>query len=168
MYKESCYLDSNFLAKNVTCKAIYDYKARKDDELSFCKNAIITNVNKDCKSCWWKGDYNGKKQGLFPQSYVVEVEDYVPQDNGQEEMPLGHLEKGSINVAGCGIKLPTNTSTPNRKYTFRICSQQKSFELTVSTEDEFHDWLFKIKEAAEAVDNKVGNNYHLLIYVCLF
>ena len=46
---------------------------------------------------------------------------------------------------------------PNRigKYTFRICSQQKSLELTVANEDEFHDWLFKIKEAAEAVDNKV-------------
>lgn len=102
---------------------------------------------------WWRGDCNGKKQGLFPQSHVIEIED-DEQDNGQEEKPLGELEKGFINVAGCGITLPTNQNA-NRKYTFRICSEQKSLELTVSTEEEYHDWLFKIKEAAEAVDNKV-------------
>lgn len=154
-------IPQNCTNKSVTCRAIFDYKGQKDDELSFAKNAIITNVNQDCKSIWWRGDCNGKKQGLFPKSYV-EIED-ERQDDGQEEKPLGNLEKGYIDVAGCGITLPTQTNQ-NRKYTFRISSQQKSLELTVATEEEFHDWLFKIKEAAEAVDNKVCkfiamNNY---------
>lgn len=145
-------IPQNCSNKNVTCRAIFDYKGQKDDELSFAKNAIITNINPDPKSIWWRGDCNGKKQGLFPKSYV-EIEDEHPGD-GQEEKPLGNLEKGFIDVAGCGITLPTQTNQ-NRKYTFRISSQQKSLELTVATEEEFHDWLFKIKEAAEAVDNKV-------------
>lgn len=145
-------MDSNSLNKSVTCKAIYDYKSKKDDELSFCKNAIITNVTKDPKSVWWKGDYNGKK-GVFPCNHVTELDDEQPQmTNGQEEMPLNNLEKGFINVAGCGITLPQNS---NKKFTFRITSNQQSLELTVNTEEEFHEWLFKIKEAAEAVDNKV-------------
>lgn len=154
------YLDTNCIPQNCTnkvstCRAIFDYKGQKDDELSFSKNQIITNVNKDSKSIWWRGDCNGKKQGLFPKSYVhVQVED-ERQADGQEEVPLNNLEKGFMDVAGCGITLPTQTNL-NRKHTFRISSQQKSLELTVATEDEFHDWLFKIKEAAEAVDNKVA------------
>ncbi len=27
-------------------KALYDYRAQREDELSFCKHATITNVNK--------------------------------------------------------------------------------------------------------------------------
>ena len=86
---------------------------------------------------------------------MIEIEEDRLSNNGQEEMPLGNLEKGFIDIANCGITLPTNQQ--NRKFTFRICSQQKSLELTVSTEDEssFHDWLYKIKEVQEAVDNKV-------------
>lgn len=29
-----------------TVKALYDYKAQREDELSFCKQAIIHNVDK--------------------------------------------------------------------------------------------------------------------------
>lgn len=97
-------MDSNCINKNVACKAIYDYKAKKDDELSFCRNAIIANVNKDPKSYWWKGDYNGKQQALFPQSYVIEIDDDQNEEEDADEMPLGNLERGFINVAGCGIK----------------------------------------------------------------
>lgn len=35
-----------FQSKVVTVKAMYDYQAQRDDELSFCKHAIITNVEK--------------------------------------------------------------------------------------------------------------------------
>ena len=30
----------------VRVKALHDYQANRDDELSFCKGSIITNVNK--------------------------------------------------------------------------------------------------------------------------
>lgn len=55
-------------------KALYDYKAQNDDELSFCKHAIITNVRKKENDLWWTGDYGGKKQHYFPANYVQEIE----------------------------------------------------------------------------------------------
>lgn len=54
-------------------KTLYDYKSRSDSELSFGKNAIITNVNRQSGG-WWRGDYGGKKQHWFPASYVQELD----------------------------------------------------------------------------------------------
>lgn len=63
-------------------KALYDYTAREDDELTFSKHAVITNVNHgDGDKGWWRGDYGGKRQHLFPSSFVEEIE---PQDQSQE------------------------------------------------------------------------------------
>ncbi|GBM66374.1 hypothetical protein AVEN_85780-1, partial [Araneus ventricosus] len=66
----------------VTVKALYDYHAQRPEELSFCKHAIITNVVKETEG-WWKGDYGGKKQRLFPVCYVEEIE---PQKKSDESV----------------------------------------------------------------------------------
>ncbi len=59
---------------NVTCKAIHSYTAKSGDELSFPKDAIITNVIKtDDEAGWWRGDYGGMLKGLLPSNYVEEV-----------------------------------------------------------------------------------------------
>jgi hypothetical protein len=66
----------------VTVKAVYDYQACRDDELSFCKHAIITNVNRQDDG-WWRGDYGGKKQHWFPSNYVEVIE---PQENRDDNV----------------------------------------------------------------------------------
>lgn len=70
---EENYLDPIHIDKKLTVRALYDYKANKEDELSFCKNAVITNVVKEDVG-WWKGDYGGKKQHWFPMNYVVPID----------------------------------------------------------------------------------------------
>ncbi|KFQ10087.1 1-phosphatidylinositol 4,5-bisphosphate phosphodiesterase gamma-1, partial [Haliaeetus albicilla] len=60
------------LTAGCTVKALYDYKAQREDELSFCKQAIIHNVDKQ-DGGWWRGDYGGKKQLWFPANYVEEI-----------------------------------------------------------------------------------------------
>lgn len=79
----------------VTVKALYDYKAQRDDELSFCKHAIITNVKKS-NELWWTGDYGGKKQFYFPANYVQEIgtSDGNSDDSGSDSLMLGSLQKG--------------------------------------------------------------------------
>lgn len=57
----------------ITVKALYDYRAQRVDELSFCKHAIILNVVKQ-HGGWWRGDYGGKRQHYFPANYVEEIE----------------------------------------------------------------------------------------------
>lgn len=69
----SSYMDPSVAAavveQRITVKALYDYVANREDELSFCKHAIIMNVKK-VQQMWWVGDYGGKKQLYFPANYV--------------------------------------------------------------------------------------------------
>lgn len=64
---------NNIFHKQVTVKALYDYKARREDELTLVKHAIITNVTRQSGG-WWRGDYGGKKQHWFPANYVEEID----------------------------------------------------------------------------------------------
>lgn len=66
-------MDPTCFVSKLTVKALYDYKARRDDELTLVKHAIITNVNKESGG-WWRGDYGGKKQHWFPANYVEEID----------------------------------------------------------------------------------------------
>lgn len=85
-----------------TVKALYDYRAQREDELCFPKQALIVSVEKQDGGWWvhlsvpcdllfvcyfhllqllmnlcavfrWRGDYGGKKQLWFPANYVEEV-----------------------------------------------------------------------------------------------
>lgn len=49
-------------------KALFDYEAHEDDELSFNENDIIRLVQ-ETDDGWWTGERNGQK-GLFPANYV--------------------------------------------------------------------------------------------------
>ncbi|KAL4961915.1 putative actin binding protein [Aspergillus stella-maris] len=51
-----------------TAKALYDYEAAEDNELTFPEGAEITNIEFPDDD-WWLGDYHGKT-GLFPANYV--------------------------------------------------------------------------------------------------
>ena len=75
-------VSQKFLLVQVTVKALFDYKACREDELSFCKHAIITNVNK-IEDGWWRGDYGGKKQHWFPSNYVEVIE---PEENHDDNV----------------------------------------------------------------------------------
>ncbi|KAL4983621.1 hypothetical protein BDW68DRAFT_181440 [Aspergillus falconensis] len=53
---------------NPTAKALYDYEAAEDNELSFPEGAEIINIEFPDDD-WWLGEYLGKT-GLFPANYV--------------------------------------------------------------------------------------------------
>ena len=71
--------DAVLFVFQVTVKALYDYRSQNEDELSFCKHAIITNVTKE-ESGWWRGDYGGKKQLWFPANYTKEIDPSEAQE----------------------------------------------------------------------------------------
>uniref|UniRef100_A0A6Q2WRI6 Phosphoinositide phospholipase C n=1 Tax=Esox lucius TaxID=8010 RepID=A0A6Q2WRI6_ESOLU len=74
LYDIKMYVEPNEIEPSLpksTIKALYDYRAMRPDELSFCKGALIHNVSKESDG-WWKGDYGGKVQQFFPANYVEE------------------------------------------------------------------------------------------------
>eukprot|EP00040_Diaphanoeca_grandis_P028788 m.167216 g.167216 ORF g.167216 m.167216 type:complete len:443 (-) comp31460_c0_seq1:241-1569(-) len=56
-------------ADNGLCaRALYDYQAAEDNELTFDPDDIITNIDQ-LDEGWWSGEFNGSV-GLFPANYV--------------------------------------------------------------------------------------------------
>ncbi|XP_073433451.1 1-phosphatidylinositol 4,5-bisphosphate phosphodiesterase gamma-1-like [Dendrobates tinctorius] len=148
-------------------KALYDYKAQREDELSFCKQAIIHNVDKQ-DGGWWRGDYGGKKQLWFPANYVEEMSGAVTSEQddtslffGQsaENSPLGNFLKGFIDVPSCHIVLSKEGRSP-RAHMFTIHSQQMShpsqaLDVAADSQEELNDWIAKIREAAQNADARM-------------
>jgi len=54
------------------CKALYNYTAQENDELSLRKGDIITIIKEH--SDWWEGEVNGVV-GVFPANYVTKVDE---------------------------------------------------------------------------------------------
>lgn len=53
------------------CRALYDYKASMEDELSLCSGDLVT-VHSRAEEGWWHGEKDGH-WGVFPASYVQEL-----------------------------------------------------------------------------------------------
>ncbi|XP_045158785.2 tyrosine-protein kinase STK-like [Mercenaria mercenaria] len=50
-------------------KVFYEYEAEDDDEISFCKDDIVTNVDPVDEN-WWIGTTTNGTRGLFPSNFV--------------------------------------------------------------------------------------------------
>ncbi|CAB1324000.1 unnamed protein product [Coregonus sp. 'balchen'] len=99
------YVEANKMpTARCTVKALYDYRAQREDELCFPKQALILSVDKQ-EGGWWRGDYGGKKQLWFPANYVEEVPNSPARETGDEasteNSPLGTFLKGFIDVPTC-------------------------------------------------------------------
>lgn len=52
-------------------KALYDFTAEEDDELSFCAGDVI-EVLDGSDASWWNGRLRGNS-GLFPATYIARL-----------------------------------------------------------------------------------------------
>ncbi|NXL73377.1 PLCG1 phosphodiesterase, partial [Leptocoma aspasia] len=144
-----------------TVKALYDYKAQREDELSFCKQAIIHNVDKQ-DGGWWRGDYGGKKQLWFPANYVEEIIGTQAQEQDEassENSPLGNFLKGFIDVPSCHVVI-SKDGRSSKPFVFTIHSQQmshaaQSLDVAADTQEELSEWVAKIREATQNADARM-------------
>ncbi|KPJ09210.1 1-phosphatidylinositol-4,5-bisphosphate phosphodiesterase gamma-1 [Papilio machaon] len=155
VYGTPGYMDPTSFSSRVTVKALYDYRARQDDELSFCKHAIITNVDKPDEG-WWRGDYGGKRHHWFPANYVEEVDvPHLPEIAGcldNENAALGSLQQGVVDVLGAVVELVVGEESGAARWLVRIqtptmCSP---FDMAAPTREIALEWLAAIKEAAHS------------------
>ncbi|XP_055489397.1 1-phosphatidylinositol 4,5-bisphosphate phosphodiesterase gamma-1-like [Leucoraja erinacea] len=157
------YVEANKMP-TVRCsvKALYDYKAQREDELSFCKQALIHNVDKQ-EGGWWRGDYGGKKQLWFPANYVEETSNETaavePDGRSVENSPLGSFLKGFIDVPTCYVVIQKD-GKGSKQYVFTINSQQtchpaQLLDVAADSQDDLTDWVAKIREAAQNADARM-------------
>nr|XP_039264802.1 1-phosphatidylinositol 4,5-bisphosphate phosphodiesterase gamma-1-like [Styela clava] len=153
---------STNVVESIKVRALYDYHPTREDEISFCKNDIITNVIKEDEG-WWKGDFGFKKQAYFPSNYVEEVTGISPSDTGSATTEnsvklLGDLQKGSIDIANCVMELMPSGKGHQRNC-FRVkcangSNSGKSFELATESKDELVDWMNVIKAAIDKKESQ--------------
>uniref|UniRef100_A0A8C1DCE7 1-phosphatidylinositol 4,5-bisphosphate phosphodiesterase gamma n=1 Tax=Cyprinus carpio carpio TaxID=630221 RepID=A0A8C1DCE7_CYPCA len=143
-----------------TVRAMYEYKAQRDDELSFSKNTIIQNVDKQ-EGGWWKGDYGGKKQLWFPANYVEEISPTAvePDRSATENSPLGDLLRGSVDVSSCQIVVRPE-GKGSRQFVFSlvpVASPRTSpvLDIAASSQEELKDWVVKIREVTMTSEAKL-------------
>uniref|UniRef100_UPI00398E44E4 1-phosphatidylinositol 4,5-bisphosphate phosphodiesterase gamma-1-like isoform X4 n=1 Tax=Pristiophorus japonicus TaxID=55135 RepID=UPI00398E44E4 len=156
------YVEANKMpTARCTVKALYDYKAQREDELSFCKQALIHNVDKQ-DGGWWRGDYGGKKQLWFPANYVEEITNtLVPEQDkaSVENSPLGSFLKGFIDVPTCHVVIQKE-GKGSKQYVFTIHSQQMShpvqmLDVAADSQEDLNDWAAKIREATQNADARM-------------
>lgn len=148
-YSGSEYMDLNNTMEKVKVKAVYDYKAQQDDELSFCKHAIIINVDKKENQLWWKGDYGGKKQLFFPANYVVEIgnSENISEENSCE---TGSKLLGSLDIHGAVVELGLSDQT-NLECVLSIqnSAMENALEIGCETNQIGIQWKTAIDQAAQ-------------------
>ncbi|XP_066243901.1 1-phosphatidylinositol 4,5-bisphosphate phosphodiesterase gamma-1 isoform X1 [Saccopteryx leptura] len=141
-------------------KALFDYKAQRDDELTFTKSAIIQNVEKQ-DGGWWRGDYGGKKQLWFPSNYVEEMVSPAALEPEREHLdensPLGDLLRGVLDVPACQIAIRPEGKN-SRLFVFSISMAsvaQWSLDVAADSQEELQDWVKKIREVAQTADARL-------------
>ncbi|KAG5838375.1 1-phosphatidylinositol 4,5-bisphosphate phosphodiesterase gamma-1 [Anguilla anguilla] len=144
-----------------TVKAMYEYKAQRDDELSFSKNALIQNVEKQ-EGGWWKGDCGGKKQLWFPANYVEEISPTAVEPDRSpltENSPLGDLLRGSVDVSSCQIVVRPE-GKGSRPYVFSLYTAastrpNQTLDIAANTQEELKVWVLKIREVTMTSEAKL-------------
>uniref|UniRef100_A0A673AIP4 1-phosphatidylinositol 4,5-bisphosphate phosphodiesterase gamma n=1 Tax=Sphaeramia orbicularis TaxID=375764 RepID=A0A673AIP4_9TELE len=160
--KPGFYVEANQMPTfKCTVKAMYEYKAQRDDELSFTKNAIISNVDKQ-EGGWWKGDCGGKKQLWFPANYVEEISPSAAEPDRTEmteNSPLGDLLRGSVDVSSCQIVVRTD-GKGSRLHVFSLVpntSMQTGpvLDVAANSQEELKEWVLKIREVTMTSEAKL-------------
>nr|XP_006811485.1 PREDICTED: intersectin-2-like [Saccoglossus kowalevskii] len=78
--------------EGLQAKAIYPWRAKKDNHLSFSKGDIIDI--KEQQDMWWSGELNGQ-EGWFPKSYVKLISE---QKREGSQTPVDFLDSAPVSV----------------------------------------------------------------------
>ncbi|EGD83199.1 phospholipase C gamma [Salpingoeca rosetta] len=155
LYQEpNAFEGRSIVTSNVTCRALYSYGARNPDELTFPKDAIITNVIKRDDG-WWQGDYGGLPGGWFPSNYVEEIDHnaLMNEDKDDADNPLGALEKADIELKNLEVvPLPARG---DQAFIFAIRNKlnpTQSLDVGATTKEDMMDWIDSINRTVKELE----------------
>ena len=149
------YMDPNSFTSQTAARAMFDYTARREDELSFKRGALITNVSQQ-EGGWWRGDCGGRRQHWFPANFTQLEEDGAGA-GGEEDgevTPLGSLQKGSIDILDAEVELVEGSGAGMSSIRIRSGAGLSGTELRCANKEEAQDWVSKIRETASSASIK--------------
>ncbi|XP_017536970.1 1-phosphatidylinositol 4,5-bisphosphate phosphodiesterase gamma-2 [Pygocentrus nattereri] len=161
LYDSTQYVEANEIEPSLTqctVKALYDYRAMRADELSFCKGAVIHNVIKESNG-WWKGDFGGKMQLYFPANYVEEVVNNAAAEAkglADEDNPLGDLCKGVVDISKCNV---VRSAKHGKSVVVTLqnkdCKENMMpFDLATETTEELYEWYQVAWDITQREENR--------------
>uniref|UniRef100_A0A8C9VXR9 1-phosphatidylinositol 4,5-bisphosphate phosphodiesterase gamma n=1 Tax=Scleropages formosus TaxID=113540 RepID=A0A8C9VXR9_SCLFO len=160
IYERRMYVDPHEIEPpSSTVKALYDYRAMRSDELTFCKGALIHNVAK-YSSGWWKGDYGGKKQLYFPANYVEEVSNNKITEQGDQviQHSIYHLTV---------LKSAQGKNGMSHVFTLLMKEDENmlSFDISADSVEDLFEWY---TAAWDATQRKNNEQFKAIIFCDLF
>jgi len=147
VYCSTDYMDPTSFTSKVAARALYDYNARRDDELSFKRGALILNVVQ-VDGGWWRGDLLDKTHHWFPANFTQIEEGSVMPPDEADNTPLGSLQKGSIEILGAKVEYFELRGQPGIRIETGAGNSVVTSVLHSSTPEEAKDWVVKIRETA--------------------
>ncbi|XP_053305358.1 1-phosphatidylinositol 4,5-bisphosphate phosphodiesterase gamma-2 [Spea bombifrons] len=135
-----------------TVRALYNYSAKRPDELTFCTGALIHNVTKVSEG-WWKGDYRDKIQQFFPSNYVEDISannSEIFANQIIEDSPLGSLCRGILDLETYDIKKITQGKY-NKQFVFSLDPKNPEdppVDFATDTVEELFEWYQNIHQIA--------------------
>ncbi|CAL9696988.1 unnamed protein product [Knipowitschia caucasica] len=164
LYGLKTYVEPNEIEQAMpqsTVRALYSYQARKPDELSFNKGALIHNVIKE-NDGWWIGDYGGKLQLYFPSNYVEEVSNNSKAESkimDNDDNPLGGLCKGIVEISQCNIQnLRSGKNGKAHVLTLQDKDQDNlQFDLAADSVEELFEWY---QVAWDITQREMSKQFH--------
>eukprot|EP01135_Chromosphaera_perkinsii_P011758 Nk52_evm4s2496 gene=Nk52_evmTU4s2496 len=172
MEASDIYVEAAELTK-VMCRALCDFRGSQQNELSFSKSAIITDVEKK-EGQWWKGKCNGIV-GYFPNEYVEVISIKKGDVDRLDDNPLGNLQKGGLSIRNCTVT-PVGEQYFGMNYAFRVVTYtNEEYVFAALSAEEMEDWKQSLQLTSHQNDvllshlskkQKISANFSDLIIYC--
>ena len=152
-YSAEGYMDPGTFTSTKCARALYEYVAKRSDELSFPRGALITNVSiQKPDGGWWRGDYAGKKSHWFPANYTQLEERSEPgHDNSDSHSDTSdNLQRGTFDIMDAEVEVSEN----GQGFRLKTTSSPYWTDLKCNSLEEATDWVNKIKEVVATASMK--------------
>lgn len=129
----------------IDARALYDYTARSDKELTFSRGDMLYVVSKTPDHNWWDGFHQGKR-GYIPVAYVEIIQlDSVAVPEPPERKSSIPLEQ----VSEEKVQTPKASEPPAEATIFEVEEGETRTEPTSEQQDRLHQEEKKAKEEEE-------------------